>query len=171
MRNIDQRSRSLSERLSVQVRNSILRDHKPHMRSRGDHTGSLPQEAHDLALSLLRRGRHRNDRLSALRPRRSINEIDLSAEAREDPRSDRVAHDLSGQIDLDRRVDRHHLGHLRDHEGVVRESHVADLDRRVVVHELVRLLRPHHEAGRRAAAIQRLLRLTLPPINRLRTRW
>lgn len=71
------------------------------------------------------------------------------------------AHDLTGDIDLDGRVHRDHLRHLRDHEGVVREAHVADEHGGVVVHELVptrhakppraRLFGSHHEARRRAA--------------------
>lgn len=162
MSDVNQRSRSFSERLSIQIRDSVLRDHKSHMRSGSDDSRSLPQESDNLAISLLRRGRHSDNRLAPLRPRRPIYKIDLSAKPGEYPRSDRVADDLSGEIDLNGGVNGDHLGHLRDDEGIVGESDVSDENGRIVVHEPVRLLGPHHEAGRRTPPIQRLLPVIHP---------
>lgn len=171
MGNVDDGARSLAQGLAVEIGNSVLRHDVADVRTRRHNASSLTEESDNLALSLLRRGGHGDDGLSALRSRSSVNEVDLSAEAGEDLGSDGVAHDLTRNIDLDRRVHRNHLRHLRDHEGVVREAHVANQHGRVVVHELVptrhgkpplkRLLRSHHEARRRAASVERLLPVTL----------
>lgn len=170
MGDIDDGARSLTQRLSVEIGNSVLRHDVADVRTRRHNASSLTEESDNLALSLLRRGRHGNDGLSTLRSRGSINEVDLSAEAGEDLGTDGVAHDLTGDIDLDGRVHRNHLRHLRNHEGIVREAHVANEHRGVIVHELVatprakpptlRLLRSHDEARRRAASVHGLLPVT-----------
>ena len=167
MGNVDDGARSLTQRLSVEIGDSVLRHDVADVRTRRHDTRSLTEESDDLALALLRRGRHGDDGLSALGARGSVDEVDLSAEAGEDLGADGVAHDLTGDIDLDGRVHRDHLRHLRDHEGVVREAHVADEHGGVVDHELVptrhvkppraRLFGSHHEARRRAAGVERLL--------------
>ena len=180
MGNIDHRSRSLAQRLSIQVRNAVLRHDVADMRTGGHYTRALLQEAYDLAVSLLGGRGHGDDGLSTLAARRSVDEVHLAAEAAEDLRTDGVADHLTGDVDLDRGVHGHHLRHLGDYERVVREAHVADQHRGVVVHELVarheplnaqlRLLRSHDEAGGGTARVHRLLpvNLTILPYELVR---
>ena len=68
------------------------------------------------------------------------------------------AHDLAGQVDLDRRVDRDHPAERADDVGVVGEVDRPHLDHRVVVDEVVQALRAHHERGHDLAAVALLAR-------------
>ena len=63
------------------------------------------------------------------------------------------AHDLAGQVDLDRRVDRDHLAERADHVGVVGVVGRAHLDHRVVVDQVVEPLCADHERGHDLAAV------------------
>ena len=49
----------------------------------------------------------------------------------------RVRHRLPGQVDFDRRIDRHHIVVLRDDEGIVGIAVGLKLKQRIVVHVLV----------------------------------
>ncbi len=63
------------------------------------------------------------------------------------------AHDLAGEVDLDRRVDRDHPREGADDVGVVREIDGPHLDHGVVVNEVVEAGRAHHERRHDLAAV------------------
>ena len=137
MGNINQSSSSLTERLSIQISNTVLRHNKSHMGTGGHNSSSRAKHSHNLALTSLGGGGHSDDRLSALRARSSVDEIHLSSKAGEDLGTNGVTDNLAGDIDLDGGVDGDHLGHLGNHEGIVGEGNIADENGGVVVHELV----------------------------------
>ena len=107
--------------------------------------GSRIEHRSDLRYALGGDRRHGDDRLSALRQRSAVDEIDLTAHARPELRTDRIGADLTRQVDLDGRVDGHEAVVLRNDVGIVRISHVHHQHTGVVVDEVVDLLRTHQE--------------------------
>ena len=94
--------------------------------------------------------------LPPARARGAADEVHLAAEARVDRAAHRVGADLAGEVHGDRRVDRHHLVVLRDHERVVDVVARVELDEGVVVEEVERPLRAEHERRDDLALVQRL---------------
>ena len=89
--------------------------------------------------------RQRDDRNSSARSRRAANEIDLSAEAAVGPGAQRIGAYLTGQIDLQRRVDRHHPVVLRHHERIVDVRDRPEFKAGILVDVVEELLRAEHE--------------------------
>ena len=83
-------------------------------------------------------------------------EVHLPANARVDAKADRVGTDLTGQVDLERRVDRHDLVVLADQRRVVGAVAGMELDERVVVHEVVEALGADDEARDDASGVDAL---------------
>ena len=138
----DDQPRALLKRASVQVHGSVLGNEPVDVRARRDDAGSERQLGRDLADALVRGRGHGEDRLAAFGTRGSVNEVDLSADARVELRTERVGADLARQVDLKGRVDRRHFRVLGDYERVVRIADIHHGDAGVVVDEVVYFLQP-----------------------------
>src|SRR3546814_4451844 len=64
--------------------------------------------------------RQRDDRAATARTRTGTDEVDLAAGAAQIRAAALLGVDLAGEIDFERRVDRHQLVELREYRGVVR---------------------------------------------------
>ncbi len=84
-------------------------------------------------------------------------EVDLAADARVEPGAQRVGADLAGQVDLQGRVDGHHLVLLADDERVVDVLGGVEGEERVVVDVVVQPPGAHAEAGDDLAPVDGLL--------------
>ncbi len=78
----------------------------------------------------------------------SPHEVHLSSHARVHLASDGVGADLSGEVDLEARVDGSHFGVLFDHHRIVDPLRRTELDHRVVVHKVVQTARAQDEPHR-----------------------
>jgi hypothetical protein len=90
-------------------------------------------------------------------------EVHLPADPAVEIRAQRVRAHLPREIDLQRRVDRHHLVVLRDDERIVRVFGGVELAHRVVIDELEHLARAEHERGHDLALVKRLARAVDDP--------
>ena len=141
IRDLDEGRRPLAHGLAVQVGDAVLRHHVVDVAAAGHDAGPRLQGRNDPRDGpVFRRRRQRDDGLAALRTRRPADEVDLTADAAVEQRSERVGTDLPGEIHLDGRVDRGHPVVLRDHERIVRVLGRVELDHRVVVDEVVQRL-------------------------------
>ena len=56
-----------------------------------------------------------------------------------DPLADRIRNNLSGQVDLDGRVDRDHVVVAANFPGVINQIRCMELDKRVAIDEVVQV--------------------------------
>jgi hypothetical protein len=100
---------------AVQVDGAVLRDDPVHVAARRDDAGARALSSCDDARDLAAVGGRgeRDDRLAAARERRAADEVHLAADARVDAVADRVGAHLTGEVDLQRGVDRDDAGFLR----------------------------------------------------------
>jgi hypothetical protein len=138
VRDADEGVGALAQGLAVQVDRAVL-GHDPVDVSAARHdTGAELQGGRDARdRALRRRGGQRQNGLAPLRERRAMDEVHLSADARVDPVADGVRADLTGEVDLERRVDRRDLVVLANERRVVRAVAGVELDHQVVVDEVV----------------------------------
>ena len=111
-------------------------------------------DARDLAA--LGRGRQGDDRLAALlraAPRTKSTWPPMPVNC---TGAHRVGHDLAHEVDLDGRVDGHHVVVLADDVRVVDVAHREHVDGRVVVDEVVQAARAHEEVRHHLVAVQGL---------------
>ena len=123
-------------------------------------TCTIQQRGADLRDTLVGNRRHCDDGLTALRERCTIDEVHLATYARPELRTERVGANLTRQIDLQGRVDGRYTVVLGNHIGVVRVTHVHHQHARVVVDEVIHLLRTHQE-GRNHLTLVDILGLTV----------
>src|SRR6516225_5223158 len=90
--------------------------------------------------------------------RRAAQEVHLPADAATKLSADRVRTHLSSQVDLQRRVDRHHVVVAGNQQRVVSVSVGVELEDWVVVHEVEKPLRPKHEGQNYLARLEVLAR-------------
>ena len=127
------------------------------MRSCGHDSAAFDDDRCDLTAALVRCRWHGDDRLSLRCERGSVDEVHLTAHSRVELCSDRVCADLSGEVDLDCRVDCCHLRVLCNHERVVCISHIHHGHHRVVIDEVIHLLGSHEEGGNELAFVCHLV--------------
>ena len=85
-------------------------------------------------------GGQRDDRLAAFGARCAAQEVHLPADAAIELRADRVGANLPGQIDLQGRVDGHHVVVAGNQYGIVGVGRRMEFEDRVVVDEVEQIL-------------------------------
>src|SRR5579862_6448136 len=121
----------------MEERNSEFSYHVPHQPARRDYACTRVQHGNNSRdLLILRRRGKRDDRLAALGIGSSAQEIHLSADSAVELVADRIRANLSGEIDLQRRVNCHHVVVSPDANRMVRVGRRMKLENRIVVHKL-----------------------------------
>src|ERR1035441_4967246 len=92
----------------------------------------------------------RNDRFATLRARRSANEVHLPANPAVELVSDGVRANLASQVDLQSRINGHHVVVTGNERGIVGIGGGMKLENRIVVDEVEQLLRPQRETENRS---------------------
>src|SRR5208282_4084370 len=90
---------------------------------------------------MLGRGRNGNNRFATFRARGSTKEVNLPANAAIELGPNRIGADLAGQVDLQGRVNSHHLVVASDESGIVGIGRGMELEDGIVVHEVEQFLR------------------------------
>ena len=146
VRDPDQLHRSFSRVLPVQIGDAVLRHHVMNIPTGERDAGPFAEKRRNPRhLSVARGGRQHEDRLPVGREQGATHEVGLPADPAVELLPERLGGRLSGEIDLQRRVDRRHLRMHRDHRRVVGVVDGAERHRRVVTQELVRRLAAHAE--------------------------
>ena len=154
MGDADERQGAFLDALAVQIRHAVLGHDVMHARAGRHHSGARAEVGHDARDgAAFGGGRERDDGLATARFGRAAVEIHLSADAGEKLGADRIGANLSREVNLQRRVDRHHFVLLADDERVVDVFGGMKREQRIVVHVIVNLPRAEAEAGHDFAAI------------------
>src|SRR6266566_9669533 len=115
MGDLDKRLGALADGFSMQVGNSVFRDDVPYQSPRSHHAGTRRKHRSDAgnraAFGCRRQG---NDGLASLGTRCAAQKIHLAADAAVKVCADGIGAHLPGQIDLERRIDGHHVVIARD---------------------------------------------------------
>lgn|GEM_PF-4426112 len=153
MRNLNQRLRSLSQRLAVKVSNPVLRDNIVNIRPRGHDARAWTQFGHNAWLFVARATGQGDDWLAALTKSRTTNEINLTTYARYQTMPDRVGTDLACQIHFHRRIDCDHFRIASNDGRRVDVIAGIELNRRVVVHKIIELACSQNESRQRLSGM------------------
>ena len=145
--------------LAVQIGDAVLGDHVVHGSPGGHHARARLERRHDARDLAFLGGRGQgDDGAPAGGAPGALVEVRLPTDARVESGAQRVGAHLAGEIDLQRRVDGHHLVLLPDDERVVDVLRRVEGEHRVVVHVVVQLLGTHGEGSDDLAPVDGFLR-------------
>ena len=157
VRNADDQLGALLEALAVEIDGTVLRDQPMDMVTGRHDTGAFRQDRSDLADTLVGSRRHGDDGLAAFGERSAVGEVDLAADTTIELRTEGVGADLAGDVHLEGGVDGADLRVLGDDVRVVGIADIHHGHHRVVIDEVIDLLRTHQERGDHLALVDLLV--------------
>src|SRR5699024_11001628 len=152
-----QQTGAFLEALAVEVYRSVFGHYPVYVRTGGHHARPFGQNGNNLADALVRDRRHGHDGLAALGTGSTVDEVHLPADAGVEPGAERIGAYLSGQVDLERRIDGGYLGVLGYDERVVGIAYVLHQYAGIVVDEVVDAPGAHQERGDHFALVYLLV--------------
>ena len=137
MGDLNERASPLTQSLTRQMRDAVLRDHIIYVVAGGGDGAALIQYRDDFGSFALNGGGHCHNRAAVFAHGRAADKVHLSAHTGDLLQPDALLGDLPHQIDLHSGVDAYHVVILRDDHGVIHMLHRVYLHLRIVVDKVI----------------------------------